>query len=404
MTLLYNMDAEFHAALQQSGSSERYFLLIDQGGTNVRLRIYPANSRWAFPQQVWRQNRTIELRRSDIRSAEDLYALLAAIAEALSAGTDRAPEVRVVLACAGAVSAQRDRVEITNWPGQPVITLARLSPVLKQMPILLLNDVEAASFGLVALEEFDAWPERTCELTASGPRPIKRGADAGARLNQNRAVVMPGTGVGTALIIYASRFAGGRRSVWPEVVPSEVQHVPVSAIDAEETALIEWLRENRTGGSPPCFEAIVCGEGLENVYDFLLQRNQAASGPSPALLQVAAAPVRAVAIAHAARSNPPDPLCREALRFYYAFCGRLAQTLALAVKAFGGVYLAGDTTAHNWDFIPDSPYRHMFLTNHKQASLLQEFPLFLLDKPGINLDGALYVASKRWRLRHSLPE
>jgi len=401
--MLHEINADFQNALSRLGRPERYFLLIDQGGTNVRLRIYPADRRWTWPQRAWNIGHMVELRRNDIRSDADLYALLAEAARALCLGTENAPEIRVVMACAGAVSAQRDSVEITNWPGQPVITLASLDVALKRAPVLMLNDVEAAAFGLVALEEFNAWPDRACELTASGLQHMSRRADAPKRRAQNKALLVPGTGIGTGSIVYASKLSGGKRSAQAEVVPSEVQHVPVSAITAQQYALIEWLRQNRTGGSPPCFEAIVSGKGLESVYEFLLQQPAAGGAPHQASPQIAAADERAAAIAQAAQSDPPDPICREALSLYYAFCGRLAQTLALAVKAFGGVYLAGDTTSHNWEFLPNSPYLQSFLTNHKQATLLKEFPLYLLDKPGINLDGALYAACRRWYLRAGTP-
>src|SRR5579859_6865741 len=131
---------------------------MDQGGTNVRLRIYPAGRRWTWPHRAWTSGHTAELKRSDIRSAQDLYGLLGTVVKALNLGAENAPQVRAVLAFAGPVSAQRDSVPITNWAGQPVITLTALEEALKQAPALMLNDVEAAALGLLALEEANTWP------------------------------------------------------------------------------------------------------------------------------------------------------------------------------------------------------------------------------------------------------
>jgi glucokinase len=393
------LSGAFRQALSETGRSGRCFLLMDQGGTNVRLSVYAAGRRWAWPQRAWSNGQGAELRCSDVRSSQQLYALLAEVAAALNLSAADAPQIRAVLAFAGAVSADRDSVPITNWPEQPILTLAGLERALCGAPVLMLNDVEAAAFGLVALEAQNAWPERACEIGVDGIRHIRLRAGSRERLAQNRAIVVPGTGVGTGFIVSVPRLAGGKRADLPEVVPCEVQHSPIAAQTPEEFALIEWLRRHRTEGCPPCFESIVSGDGLENVYDFLVQSAGGLEAACRACPEVETASVRAAAIAQAAQSDPPDPTCREALSIYYAFCGRLAQTLALAVKAFGGIYLAGDTTSRNWTFLPGSPYVRNFLTNHKQAVLLQDCPLYLLDKPGLNLDGALYAACYRWYLR-----
>lgn len=384
MDTYHEVDAAFREALGRLRGSGRYLLLMDQGGTNVRIRVYPAGARWRWPLRAWRSGQGVELKRSDVRSAQDLYAVIGAVAGALRTLVDPATGVRAVLAFAGPISSERDSVPITNWVGQPVLTLDEVEATLHRAPALMLNDVEAASYGLLALEETGDWPERTLEFTPGGA--VRREPRDRAR---NKALVVPGTGVGTAFIVHTPRIVGGVRRDWPEVVPCEVQHIPIAAQTADEAALIEWLRVNRTEGRPPCYESIVSGAGLENVYDYLTSLG--VSGAS-----------RPEGGDHAgwiASHAATDSRCGQALGLYYAYCGRLAQTLALAVKAFGGVYLAGDTTAHNWEFVQTSAYARNFWTNHKQVELLAECPLYLLDRPGLNLDGALYAASHRWYLR-----
>jgi glucokinase len=400
--------AGIRQTLDRWGRPARLFLIVDQGGTNVRLRIYPASGGWEWPHEAGYGEHPVVFKRGDIRYAHELYALLTDVAKALNLGAENAPKVRAAIAFAGAVSPQRDHIPITNWPwkpgkdGQPepqMITQAELEKALAKTPVLILNDVEAASFGLLALEEFNAWPERAGVLTDEGLRPMNHRPNTQEALAQNKALLVPGTGVGTGFIVYVSRLSGRKPAYRPEVVPCEVQHSPAAAYTPKEFALIEWLRRERTGGQPPCWEDIVSGQGLVSVYDFLSQQTADVDGTHPPTSQIQAEDDRAGTIAQAAQGDPPDPICREALGIYYAFCGRLAQILGLAVKAFGGVYLAGETTTRNWGFIVRSAYAENFHANFMQASLLEQFPLILLDKPDINLDGALYAACRRWYLR-----
>src|SRR5579859_6439884 len=91
LTTLHEIDAAFREAVSGLGRPERCFLLMDQGGTHVRLRLYPAGRRWRWPHRAWNTGSMAELMRGDIRSAQDLYALLAGVAKALNLETENAP-------------------------------------------------------------------------------------------------------------------------------------------------------------------------------------------------------------------------------------------------------------------------------------------------------------------------
>lgn len=255
----------------------------------------------------------------------------------------------------------RTEARMTNWGGNPVIRLRDLEAWgLPAGRTLMLNDLEAAAWGIMALEE-GALPARmkTVLYRPKGPLPAPGG---------NRVVLAPGTGLGTASIV------AGRS------LPSEISHADASPLDVRHAALIARFR--RSHRRPPSWENFASGPGLVETYRGLC----AMDGVSPSVL---AGRIHDEDTAgDVARAAGSDPHAGEALDLYYGCVGRVAQILALVLQPTAGVYICGASTAGNAAFLRRSRFLREFHANAAQGLLLRRFPVFMVTAD-LNLPGGL---------------
>lgn len=254
-----------------------------------------------------------------------------------------------------APSTGSDVRRMTNWREDGRISVPAIQ-ALGYDEVHLLNDLEAAGHGLVALLEGGPGGEEIVSFDGRGV------PEAG-----NRALVIPGSGLGSAGIV---DLGPGRDPRW-HVVPTEVGHAPASWEDRDQ------LLRQLTGHlhRAPTWEDVVSGPGLENLWR--------AAGGGPADDALPAPEIAALAEQGHRRA-------REALEHYYLFAARFAQVLALSFLSAGGLYLAGDSTRSNAPLIPEEPFLHAFQANPRMAGLLEGVPVFLVLAE-INLRGP-------WRL------
>lgn len=251
--------------------------------------------------------------------------------------------------------------EMTNWPRDRQITVDGLK-ALGFDGVTLLNDLEAAAHGLTAFLEN--------EPSASHLVPF---GDVTVPEAGNRALVIPGSGLGSAGIIDLGIESPSR---W-HIVASEAGHTLASGHDEDE--LLQRLEVLR--GSPPTWEDCCSGPGLEALW--------VATEPDHDDDPLSAPEI-------AMRAAQGDPRCQEALDHYYRFAARFAQFLALSFLSVGGLYLAGGTTRSNAPLISEEEFLRAFHENHRMAAVLQDIPVFLVLAE-INLLGAWEVGWRRIR-------
>ncbi len=194
-------------------------------------------------------------------------------------------------------------------------------------------------------------------------------------------MIIPGTGVGIAGLI-AVQPENGQENI--AAVSCEVQHTAIPALDAGHERMVKALG-GKLGKMRPSWEDFVSGKGLENIYDFLISAGAAGSGREKGM---GAEQIAEGAVVEA------DPLCRAAMDVYYRCAGALAQLVALSFQAYGGIYLAGESTRKNLSFIKQSHFLTELHNNTVRYNLLKMFPVYLIAGD-LNLDGAAYVASRK---------
>ena len=218
----------------------------------------------------------------------------------------------------------------------------------------LLNDFAAVGWGVDALN-----PENIHTLQTGNPTP-----------NTARVLLGAGTGLGVAL-------CAPQGKVW-RPLPGEGGHIAFAPLDAEQDALLAFLRGEHHGRVS--VERILSGPGILSLYRFqCAQFNQ-----SPVLTDSAA-----VSVAALARTNTA---AEAALQLFARIYAQVAGDLALVGGARGGVYLAGGIAPQVLPFLQTPAFLEAFLAKGRFTDWMRAIPLHVVLDPDIGLKGAALAA------------
>lgn len=316
-------------------SNSQSILLGDIGGTNLRFALLAHGV--CGPITTFRR-----------AAYGDLGEAIAAYLDALASPV---PD-RLVLAIAGPM---RDGcIVMTNAAWR--IDAADLQQRLKVPSVHLVNDFVATAWSLPALSAGDVY-----QIGGGQPKP------GGVKV-----ACGPGTGLGVSAFIPIE--GDGR------VIASEAGHITLAAQNADEDAVLAWLRE--TFGHVSA-ERVISGPGLENLHRALA-----------ALSQSNAAIHSAAEIVAAAREGRCD-LCVRALRLFCAFLGGFAGDLTLAFGGNGGLYMAGGILPHMIDLLESSDFRQRFEAKGRFSDYMAPIPVFVVLHPEPAILGLQTMISAR---------
>jgi len=220
----------------------------------------------------------------------------------------------------------------------------------------LINDFEAIAYSIAQLT-----PEQLLPITGtSSPQPGAPGDE-----HSIKAVIGPGTGLGTALILPVSPC---------RVSACEGGHTSLALQDENDLAIAHWLLQR---GHSLTRETILSGAGIERLHEALCalhhrQRNHAHVDD----------------IVSAALKGDID--CTTTLNQFCAFLGAAARDLVLDSGARGGLYIAGGVVLHFSALLQQSPFRTRFEWNPKMQDYLQNVPTKLITEPNPGLIGAAW--------------
>lgn len=265
--------------------------------------------------------------------------------------------------CLGVAGPVREgRCRTTNLPW--VLDERELAAAVGAPSAKLLNDVEAAAFGMLFLRE-----DEFVVLNQGAPT---RG---------NIAVIAAGTGLGQAILAW-----DGDRYL---PVPSEGGHVDFAPRTDREMDLLRFLRAEFGRVS---YERVVSGPGQHHIYRYLVHagvsvepewlRDQlAADDPSAAVTRLG------LAKAH--------PLCVEALDLFASLYGAEAGNLALKACALGGVFIGGGIAPKIIDKLKDGTFMTSFTAKGRYREWMESIPVKVALNSRAPLLGALRYAAER---------
>ncbi len=232
--------------------------------------------------------------------------------------------------------------------------------------VRLLNDLEAAAYGMLYLKEEDF-----VDLNPSAKRQ-----------NGNRAVIAAGTGLGEAIL-----FRDGTQ-FHPSA--SEGGHCDFAPVTAQQEGLLHWMRSRFKGHVS--YERILSGAGLATLYEYL---GESGFAPEPIDMQNLEEGVDKSAVVSRCALEYGDPLCSEALRLFAEIYGQEAGNLALKALSLGGVYIGGGIAPKILPFMQGETFMNAFTAKGRFDTLLRSIEVKLSRDPETGLLGAAHYAADK---------
>ncbi|HXG53545.1 MAG TPA: glucokinase [candidate division Zixibacteria bacterium] len=327
---------------------KKLILAGDIGGTKTHLAFFAGS----------RRRLRIE---AEATFASARYPGLEAVLREFLAGHDAALRA-ACFGVAGPVVAGTVKTPNLPW----VVDAAQIASLLGLRAVTLLNDLEAAAYGIFTLA-----PE---DLACLNDRPVMRPA--------NRALIAAGTGLGEAIL-----YDDGAEL---HPLASEGGHADFAPRNETEIELLRYLAARFGHVS---YERVVSGPGLFNIYRFLRDSGRC---PEPAEFadRLAAGEDPGVAITQAALSGGPE-ICVQALDLFISIYGAEAGNLALKAKAFGGVYVGGGIAPRIERRLREGEFVRAFADKGRYRELLAAVPIHVIMNERAALQGAAYFAARR---------
>jgi glucokinase len=256
------------------------------------------------------------------------------------------------------------KCQTTNLPWQ--LDERDLARSIGAPRVKLLNDLEAAAYGMLHLRDDELMPLNPDAV------PPRKG---------NVAVIAAGTGLGEAILYW-----DGQQH---HPLASEGGHADFAPRSDEEIDLLRWLRGKYGHVS---YERILSGPGFYNVFCFLRQTGRYAE--SPALKEALAAggdpnvPITRLGV------SGDDDLCTATVDMFCSIYGAEAGNLALKCVAVGGVFVGGGIAPKlGAAVLRKGKFLHAFTDKGRFTSLTKSLPVNVALNPRAPLIGAAHYAA-----------
>lgn len=326
------------------------FLVGDIGGTNIRLALWRANG-------LYMERRIAS---ASLASFLDFLRLIQGFWQEICEKTGSPPEA-ISLGVAGVVNANTARGVNLPWN-------VNGDAISEEMgcPVLILNDFEAASWGVLALEAQNGLVKgRNVFYVLNEGMP---------QSNRPKVVLGAGTGLGESAIIPIN---GGYK-----VLVTEGGHCDFAPRTLMELELLQALLSRYGRVS---VERLLSGQGLSEIHAFLTARRfeQAFDG----VTRWEPAKITSLAL------SSEDELCVQALNMFCSIYGAEAGNLCLKYLALGGVYVAGGIVSHILPYFLKSQFFTAFCDKGRLRFLMEAVGVKVVSYDGLGMLGAGYAVS-----------
>jgi glucokinase len=247
-------------------------------------------------------------------------------------------------------------VHATNLPW--VVDGAEMASFLGLREVRLLNDLEAAAYGIRVMEPADL------EVVYPGtPNP-----------QATQVVIAAGTGLGEGIL-----FWNGREHV---PVATEGGHADFSPSTDQQANLWKFLKKKNDFVSA---EILLSGRGFQNIHEFLSPYEKhpgfdPTTDPAPEITR------RAL--------SGECPVCVATLNLWIEIYGSEAGNFALRALARGGIYVAGGIAVKVLPKLKDGRFAAAVRHKEKLEDFLSTIPITVVLNQDCPLMGAAFVASQ----------
>ncbi|MBI5238056.1 MAG: glucokinase [Deltaproteobacteria bacterium] len=320
----------------------RYALAGDIGGTKTMLGLFSFNgSKIKF----LKVERFLNARHSSIEDVAGLFL--------------KGVDLNIATACFGVASPVHDGAcTLTNMDWR--IDAEKIKKRFNIKKAALINDLVATGCGIKFLVKKDLYM-----------------LNKGVKRRGNAVIISAGTGLGEAIL-----FWNGSGHI---PLDSEGGHADFAPRTDTEIGLLNFLRTRLKHVS--C-ERVLSGQGLENIYRFLLDRSKKPMPRAMSEMFVALGP--APAISNGAFIGR-DRLCRDALKLFVSIYGAEAGNLALKAMAAGGVYIGGGIAPGILNAMKGKIFLDSFKDKGRFSEFMSRIPVHVI----LNDRAALYGATRQ---------
>jgi glucokinase len=270
---------------------------------------------------------------------------------------------KIESACFGIAGPVVDgKVKTPNLPW--MIDTVELRRALKLESVTLLNDLEAAAYGIFTLENDEF-------------HTLNEGA---IRQSGNKALIAAGTGLGQAIL-----HDDGRRF---HPLASEGGHADFAPRNELEIELLRYLIARFGHVS---YERVLSGPGLLNVYRFL-KESRGFEEPPWLTEKFAAADDPSVVISQSALAGEAE-ISLKTLDLFVSIYGAEAGNLALRAKSVRGLYIGGGIAPKIIAKLNDGTFMRAFIDKGRYTDFLKAIPVQVVLNDRAALRGAAYYAA-----------
>jgi len=248
-------------------------------------------------------------------------------------------------------------VRATNLPW--VIDGAEMAEFLSLKHVRLVNDLEAASYGIGVMEASDL------EVLYPGvPEP-----------QATQVVIAAGTGLGEGILYW-----DGEQHV---PIATEGGHADFSPSTDQQADLWKFMKKRNDFVSS---EQILSGRGFQNIHEFLSPYDKhvgfdTTTDPAPEITR------RALA--------GECPVCVATVNLWIEIYGSEAGNFALRALARGGIYVAGGIAVKILPKLKEGRFAAAARNKEKLEDYLAKIPITVVLNEDCPLMGAAFVAWKR---------
>lgn len=256
---------------------------------------------------------------------------------------------------------ENGRAKSTNLPW--IVDEKKISYDMSIPKVKIVNDLAATAFEIPYLKD-----DELIEIKSSSAK----------KRNQRYVVVAPGTGLGQAFLL-----CEGNKKI---VIDSEGGHIDFAPTNEIEIELYTFLNKKFKRVS---YERIVSGNGLINVFDFLVEYGY---GPftnetfERMLVEDKAAVISEMAL------KGKDRVCEKALEIFISVLGAHSGNLVMNLLATGGVYLAGGIPHKILPKLQTKIFTESFINKGRLKEITEATPVYVLNHNNAALNGAARIA------------
>jgi glucokinase len=264
----------------------------------------------------------------------------------------------------------RQTSQITNLPWK--IDARSISERFAIDRVTLVNDLESIATAVPHLDSEDLYTLNPGDLVPHG----------------NIAVVAPGTGLGTAFLVWTGQ---GYKAL-----ASEGGHTSFSPRTPREVELLNYLQSRYHHVS---FERICSGRHLPNIYDFLLDSGDYEE-PNWLTTELTQTRDRTPVIVQAALAGRAE-ICSATLDLFVTTLGTAISNMAITILPQGGIYLGGGIPPRILERLRQPDFIEAVAHRGRFRDLSLKWPVQVILTPRIALYGAALSAVNTSQSRRS---